>query len=212
MINFVLKYERKARKVDPDLNYIIHNPKSTDIWLTGKDKFLRHYPLPDEKLEKVIDNKYLPPETPLDEIRAHDLPINCGLQLGNTLITGGRDRSVHIRENKLLKKEYKSHSFLKKGVSSLQYSNSKGVIFVGGFDGSIFIFQTTEENNIPIDVVDFQGTNLLLEGLDTVDPLRDQDVRNFKDIFRLEHIKNVNVTKMKVQSSLKTMLEEIKKE
>ena len=212
MINFMLKYEKKARKVDPDLNLIIHNPKSNDIWLTGKDKFLRHYPLPDDKLEKVIDNKYLPPETPLDEIRAHDLPINFGLQLGQTIITGGRDGSVHVRENKLLKKEYKSHSFLRKGISCLYYSISKGVIFAGGFDGSIFIFQTTEENNIPIDPVDFLGTNAVLEGLDTVDPIKDSDVRIFKDIFRMEHIKNVNVTKMKVQSSLKTMLEEIKKE
>ena len=60
--------------------------------------------------------------------------------------------------------------------------------------------------------MDFLGTNAVLEGLDTVDPIKDSDVRIFKDIFRMEHIKNVNVTKMKVQSSLKTMLEEIKKE
>jgi len=212
MINFHLKYDKKARKVDSDLNIMIHNPKSQDVWLTGKDKYLRHYPLPEEKFEKVIDNKYLPPETPIDEIRAHDLSINCGMQIGNSIITGAKDGTVQIRENKILKKEFRSHSFLKKGISALHYSQQKGVVFVGGFDGSIFLLLTTEENLIPIDVVDYLGTNALLEGLDTIDTIKDQDIRNFKDIFRLEHIKNVNVTKMKVQSSLKTMLEDIKKE
>lgn len=212
MINFHLKYDKKARKVDSDLNIIIHNPKSPDVWLTGKDKYLRHYPLPDEKFEKVIDNKYLAPETPLDEIKAHDLPVNCAFQLGNTLITGAKDGTIHIRENKILRKEYRSHSFLKKGISAIYYAQQKGAIFVCGYDGSIFIFLTTEENIIPVDVIDYLGTNLVLEGLDTVEPIKDQDIRNFKDIFRLEHIKNVNVTKMKVQSSLKTMLEDIKKE
>ena len=212
LINFLLRYDKKARKVDPDLNVIIHHPKSNDIWLSGKDKFLRHYPMPEEKLEKVIENKYLPPETPLDELRAHDLPISCAVQQGNTMVTAGRDGSIHLRENKSLKKEFKSHSFLKKGISAIYYSQAKGVIFAGGFDGSLFLFLTTDENNIPIDPVDFQGNNVMLEGLDTVDPLKDQEVRNFKDIFRMEHIKNVNVTKMKVQSSMKTKLEDIKNE
>lgn len=213
LINFLLKYEKKARKVDPDLNLIIHNPKSNDIWLTGKDKFLRHYPMPEERLEKVIENKYLPPEVPIDELKAHDLPINCAIQHGHMLITGGRDGVVHLRENKVVKKEYKSHSFLRKGVSAIYYSPSKGILIAGGYDGSIFVLQSSEENNIPVDVIDFQGTNLVLEGIESVDqPLKDNEVRNFKDIFRMEHIKNVNITKMKVQSSLKTMLEDIKKE
>jgi hypothetical protein len=213
MINFLLKYEKRARKVDPDLNMIIHNPKSNDIWLTGKDKYLRHYPMPDEKLEKVIENKYLPPEVPIDELKAHDLPINCAIQLNQMLITGGKDGVIQIRENKVIRKEYKSHSFLRKGVATILYSQQKGVLFAGGFDGSIFILQTADENNIPVDSADFQGTNLILDQMDTVDPaLKDQEVRNFKDIFRMEHIKNVNITKMKVQSSLKTMLEDIKKE
>jgi hypothetical protein len=62
-------------KIDPDLHHIC-NFSAKDLILTGIDKGLKRYKLPDETIEKIDFKLKLPALAPIEDIPGHQVPIN----------------------------------------------------------------------------------------------------------------------------------------
>lgn len=213
--NFELKPEMiKGRRVDSDLNFIIKNIENDKIWLTGSDKFLRLYDLPSENFEFIRENK-MSPKNPLEEIKGHDLNITYGILLeeGNIILTGSSDGVIQIRQNKHLIKQIKLYSYLKDGISSAYYSEKFNLLYVIGYDSSLFILNTMKENNkLPLEPINSLEQNSLLLNMDNVELDFNKEACNFNKNIKEEHLKIVNFYKKSNQAMMKSKIDEIKLE
>ena len=211
--NFELKCEKRGRKVDMDLNLLIKNYMSDQIWTTGTTKYLKLYNHPQDQLDNLVKDPRKP-QDPLKEIIGHDLDITCGVTHENILITGGCDGNVQIRKKEGAEmKTIRTHSFLKEGVTSIFYSNSTKLIYASGTDGSIFLIsENSDEIYLPLEPKHHNTSNELLENIDMIDPLQDEFVRSLVEIIKDEHNSIVEKTKKMKQAHLKTNLDKLKLE
>lgn len=209
---FELKFEPKARKVDGDLNYILRNRTSssmTHVWLSGKDKMFRIFPLPADKLETVKESKK-PIETP-EEIKAHDLIVVAGnIYNDGYVVTVGKDGYVQIRKDKNLIKKYRTHSFAYEGISNFFYSTKRNIIYTCGYDGSIVIIGTEENVELPQSANETELSNQIVETLETVSFVVDSLCPNFVYFVNEQHQNLIKNTKRQNQTDLKARFEEIK--
>ena len=210
-LNFEIVFELKARKCDSDLKLIFKQGKSDFIWLSGTDKYLRIYNQPTENFESLNENKRSP-ENPVEEIRGHDLDITYGMSTETLLITGAYDGKIQIRKDRNVFRQFRSHSFLRQGISAVFYSPNRKLIYSCGFDGSIFLFSENENFEIPNEPINNQNTNETVEVFDTIEELEDHEVKLFKEIIIEEHNRLIKLAKKTNQAILKTKLEEIKTE
>lgn len=212
MNNFEVKVTWKARKVDSDLNLIIKNLDSSEFfWLTGEDKYFKQYKLPSELLESLKDNKRSP-ENPQDEIRAHDLNVCDGESFKEFLLSGSNDGCIHLRANNNLIGTFRSHNYLLDGISTISVSQKNQVIYVGGYDGSIFIFGLNNKVTGFIDVINKNGEVSELEALESLEIINDEELKSIEEIVHLEYIKLIKNTKKQYQAVLKDSLDKLKSE
>ena len=211
--NFELKSEKKGRKVDLDINLMIKNMSSDQIWTTGSTKYLKLYNHPMDHFDNLVKDPRKP-QDPLKEIVGHDLDITCGIVHEGILITGGVDGNVQIRKRDGAEmKSCRTHSFLRNGVTSIFYSPATSLIYASGDDGSIFLLaETKEELNLPNEPLYNTVTIESLENMDIVEPLNDELVRSLVDIIQEEHNLIVEKNKKIRQANIKTNLEKIKQE
>lgn len=210
-LNFELNYELKARKCDSDLKMIFKQGKTEFIWLCGTDKYLRLYNLPTENFETLKENKRSP-ENPIDEIRGHDLEITSGMCTDILLITGGHDGKIQIRKDRNIYRQFRSHSFLKSGVSAVYYSQHRKIVYACGFDGSVFVFGEIEGFEVPNEPINNSSQNDAIEVFDTMDEIEDNEVKKFKDIIIEDHNRLIKLSKKTNQAGLKAKLDEIRSE
>jgi len=134
-----------GRKIDPDLYLIAADNNNGDILLTGKDKILKKYKQPDELLIKMDLRIKVPGSIPLEELDGHPLPTNCLLTSPNNQMcaSGGFDGSIFIRNLKMMSNvtEIKAHNFKFDGVSALTFSSNSFVLYSGGKDGSLLLWE-----------------------------------------------------------------------
>lgn len=79
------------RKIDNGSSILITNSTNGDIFVTGKDKWLKKYDYPNQTLEQ-IDWKS-PPAAPSEEIPSHAIGTNC-FDISSQfkfMATGGKD-------------------------------------------------------------------------------------------------------------------------
>ena len=209
---FELKFEPKARKIDGDLIYILRNKSSnpqTHIWLTGKDKMFRIFPLPVDKLEAVKESKK-PIETP-EEIKAHDLMVVAGYVYNDGyVVTIGKDGSVQIRKDKKLIKKFRSHSFAYEGISNFCYSTRRNIIITCGFDGSIVVIGTEDNVELPESDTQTDLSNQIVETLESASFVVDSLCPNFVFYVNDQHQNLIKNTKRQNQTDLKARFDEIK--
>ncbi len=210
-LNFELQYELKARKCDSDLRIIFKQGKTEFVWLTGTDNYLRIYNLPNENFDVLRENKRSP-ENPVEEMRGHDLEITYGICNDVILITGGHDGKIQIRKDRVIHRQFRSHSCLKNGVSSVFYSFNRKIFYSCGFDGSIFLFSDGNTVDIPSEPINSNIQNDAIEVFDTVDELNDNQVKKFRDLILDEHNRLIKLSKKTNQAVLKTKLDEIRVE
>ena len=60
---------------------------------------------------------------------------------------------IQIRKDRCLYRNFRSHSYLNDGVSSIYYSVLRKLIYSCGYDGSIFLFSETENIDIPVEPI-----------------------------------------------------------
>lgn len=134
-----------GRKIDPDLYHICNEPNSGEILLTGKDKILKKYKQPDELLIKMDLRIKVPGSVPLEELEGHSLTANCLLISPNGVmcVSGGSDGSIFVRNTKSLENvtEIKAHNYKSMGVSALGFSSNSYLLFSGGKDGALLVWE-----------------------------------------------------------------------
>jgi WD40 repeat protein len=212
--NFELKCDIRGRKVDGDLNLIIKNPSLNTLWLTGSEKYLRMFQMPQDSLEVLKKNSKSPTENPMRDHRGHDLEVTCGIVQGNVLITGGKDGMIQFRreEKEKVEKLNRSHSYIKEGISCIYYSSSRRLLFSGGKDGSIFIIAEAENCELPYEPINNLGSNEALESLDLIEHCEDNQVRSFVELIQEEHDHIIHRNKKTSGQLLKAKIEDIKSE
>lgn len=210
-LNFELEHEMKARKCDSDLRTIFKQGKTEFIWLTGTDNYLRIYNLPNDNFEMLRDNKRSP-ENPVEEMRGHDLEITNGICNDVILITGGHEGKIQIRKDRVIHRQFRSHSCLTNGVSAVFYSQDRKLFYSCGFDGSIFLFSESDTFEIPSEPINSGSQNDAIEVFDTLDELEDSEVKMFRDMIIEEHNRLIKLSKKTNQAVLKTKLDEIRVE
>lgn len=210
-LNFELQFELKARKCDSDLRTVFKQGKTEFLWLTGTDNYLRIYNLPNENFEMLRENKRSP-ENPVEEMRGHDLEITNGICNDVILITGGHDGKIQIRKDRVINKQFRSHSCLRNGISAVFYSQNRKLFYSGGFDGSIFLFGESDTYDIPSEPINSGSQNDAVEVFDNVDELEDSEVKKFRDLIIEEHNRLIKLSKKTNQAVLKTKLDEIRAE
>ena len=210
--NFELKGTIKARKVDPDLNYILKNKTTKpllNIWLTGTDKMFRIFPIPMDKLEDVKISKLLT-ETP-EEFPAHDLDVIEGyIYPDDFVVSCGKDGYIRIYSKRMLYGKYRSHSFVNGGISSIQYNHKRRIFIASGYDGSVFILGLGENTILPASDTTLDLSSRIIETLETVEPLEDNLCQNFINQVSDQHQNLIKKSKNQNQSELKAKFEEIK--
>lgn len=85
------------RKVDPGSNVVVCNHITQEIFVTGKDKLLKRYDYPEEKIESIDFKKA--PEDPIEEIPSHSIGTNVWAISENfqQVVTGGKDGAIILR-------------------------------------------------------------------------------------------------------------------
>ena len=88
-----------CRRIDYFLEKIAVVESSGEVYLTGKDKFLKKYKIPDELIAKTNPGFKAPP-APIEELNGHPLPVNVCFtsQQSGLLVSGAQDGSIFVRE------------------------------------------------------------------------------------------------------------------
>lgn len=216
MNNFEISFDVKAKKIDSDLKFIIKNinndDPSTSIWLVGEDKYFRQYSIPVDDIESIRDNKKSP-DKPNDEIKAHELNVTDAFLFNNNMIiSASEDGTVQIRVNNNVTHEFRTHTFLKMGVSTLSLSSKKNYIYVGGEDGSIFILGININSQLPSEIENRLSNNEDLDIADVVDYIKDEGMKSLEEHLHMEYVKLIKSNKRVLQSHLKEKIDSIKSE
>jgi len=129
------------KKIDRGIDLVISRSDIKQNFVTGTDKFLKKYDLAGDSIEKIDFKK--PSFAPNDELKSHSLKTCCYDfdDEGKTLVTGGRDGCILIRNLKDLNepKEIKVHGVSSQGTNCLCMSKTHSVVYSAGGDGSILI-------------------------------------------------------------------------
>lgn len=212
--NFKLEVPPKARKVDGDLTYILKNKTKsyqTKIWLTGTDKMIRIFPIPQQDLKEVL-SKNEPIEDPI-EFKAHDLDITEGYLYPNELcITSGKDGFIQYRKGNNLVQKIRTHSFCDDGISCFFYSAINRLIYACGKDGSVVVLTIDQNGNLPISSTRLEASAKYAETLEGVAEEEDMESSNFVETVNTNHENAIKSSKKQSQSDLISRFTEIKNE
>ena len=139
--------------------------------MTGKDKFLKKYPYPDEALG-LIDWKRAP-ANPDAELPSHAVGTTCWHESKEfkCFVTGGRDgtlirRSVSEFEKPLPMKAHAVHSG---GVTAICFSQARSTLYSAGGDGAVMAWTVGGKPNPSQPVLGDATIGLALEKMEQVE-------------------------------------------
>ncbi len=118
-----------------------------DILITGADRKIKKYDMPDALLNEIDVRK--PASPPAGEFPGHGLEVQTWAMSfdGKLLASGSRDGTYQIRVLTSLgqAKEGRSHSVNNGGVTAVAFAQSRNMIYIGGGDGSFLILNMSKE-------------------------------------------------------------------
>lgn len=118
-----------------------------DILVTGEDRKVKRYEVPDMMYMDI--NMQKPTLAPMAEFPGHGLEIQCWDVSFDTklLVSGSKDGTYQVRMVGSLgqAKEGKSHSVHQGGITSISFSPTRNVIYMGGGDGSFMTINMSKE-------------------------------------------------------------------
>lgn len=148
------------RRIDFLVNKICALDQNGDVLVTGKDRTIKRYKIPDENLVKSTDLKAKLPGNPTEEVQALSLPANQLVYNAslNKVLLAGEDGVISLRSIEKLDEvndhnTFKAHNYKSKGVSVLAVSSHGPFIYSAGFDGSIFTWAISDEEAPEIEVI-----------------------------------------------------------
>ena len=191
------------------------------ILLTGKDRKIKKYDIPDRTYTDI--NMQKPALPPVNEYQGHGLEILCWDTScdGKMMISGSKDGFYQIRVLTSLgqSKGAKTHSVSQGGISAVSFSLSRSMVYIAGGDGSFMIINmdrdplpTAPKNPLP---EEFDETLRNLEEVKEDDPIPDKimldkwkEDENAKKLEEKEKVKaNIQQELRHVKESLKALLE-----
>jgi len=184
---------------------------SGDILITGEDRKIKKYDLPDASFSDIDPRK--PASAPAAEFPGHGLELQCWAFSfdGKLLISGGKDGTYQIRMLSSLgqAKEGKSHSVHQGGVTAVAFSPVRNMIYIGGGDGSFMMLNMSKE---PLPTGPKTPTDLG-EMMKTLDEVEDRITLSEKivlDKWKEDEEKQKQAEKEKLKERVKQELHSIK--
>ena len=172
-------------KVDTGTYMINSDPESGDIYITGDDKFLKKYPIPNDTYDQIDWSK--PAPTPLEEYKSHGIVTTCFdfSSEANFIASGGKDGAIILRSRSKLNQssEIKSHSVFTEGVKALCFSNKRTTLYSAGGDGSFLAWSVGQKPNPmqAIEPADFFSSPDL-SNIPQIENDEDSNVKYYKDL------------------------------
>lgn len=191
------------RKIDRGMEFIMSNydteidekgidQKDGEIFVTGEDKWMKQYELPNELYESIEWRK--PPNAPINEFHGHGMATACWSYSieSQFIITGGKDGSLIFRRNPnyVQKNEFKAHTVYTGGVSALSVSRDRPVIYSAGGDGTFFVWAIQKNHGIPANPLepDDMYASPELNSMQQLENLTDEEYQAYKKILEEEFI------------------------
>ena len=214
--NKVLDYDicpMYCRRIDFDLEKVAVVDSTGEVFLTGQDKYLKKYKIPDELIAKTNPGVKAPP-SPIEELNGHPLPANVCFTSYNSayLVSGAKDGSIFVREiaNPTKHTHFKAHNFKSGGVSSLEMGREISIIYSGGYEGSLFSWLTDEDVEIPERENQMKIDDVAVEEMEELEDNFDEDIMYYERVIEEEEYQAQEDERDKVKSELKDQLEEIR--
>jgi len=199
-----------GRRIDHDMNKIVVNPQTGEIFCTGEQLFFLKYEQPTVYLPNM-DKKVKQPDYPAGQIEAHDLCSTCITTSGkhNEFISGAKDGSVLVvNSNTTETTSFFAHGYKSGGVSYCSLNSKNKVILTGGYDGSVYVFFRKGyliKEKQKIGYGDNAATNLASLKIEN-----DSSIRFYKVILEAEDQLAKAEEKERIQASLRGELLKIK--
>ena len=202
-----------CRRIDFFLDKIASINASGEVFLTGKDKFLKKYKIPDELVAKTNPSAKAPP-APIEELPGHPLPVNaCFISFnGEYLLSGAQDGSISVREiaNPAKHTQFKAHNFKSNGVCSLEMGREISIIYSGGYEGSLFSWFIDEDMEIPQRENQMEIEDAEVKDQEEIEDNFDEDIMHYERVIEEEEHAAQEDEREKVRADLRDELEEIR--
>jgi len=202
-----------CRRIDFSLDKIAVIDSTGEVFLTGKDKFLKKYKIPDELVAKTNPGVKAPP-SPLEELNGHPLPANVCFTSHNSqfLVSGAQDGSICVREIANLTKptHFKAHNFKSNGVSALEMGREVGIIYSGGFEGSLFSWMADEDAETPERENPMKIDDPEVEDLEELEDNFDEDIMHYERVIEEDEYQAQEEERERVKGELRDELEQIR--
>ena len=196
--------------IDNHMNHILCN-QSGDILITGEDRKLKKYDVPESKLSEIDFRK--PAQSPAAEYPRHGLPVvsMCASSDGKLLVTGAKDGTYYISMMTSVGqiREGKSHGVYQGGISSVTFSPARNMLYVGGADGS-FIMLNMSKEPLPVAPKTPADIGELVKGMDEIEDKSYLEEKIMLEKWKDEDNAKKEEEKEKLKAELKTELHTIK--
>lgn len=203
-----------ARRIDPDSNVIAVNDVTNEVYISGKDKLLKKYKLPEDYLDK-LDKKIKAAPIPIEEVFGHPLVTRTMVvsKDGRILFTGGKDGTVFAREAINITKftEIKAHSLSANGVSLITVSKYLPVIYTGSDDGSVIMWAYEDFDFEEVNYGQPKQPTEAFLNVEILEDHNDEDLMHYKKVLEDEYNNRNADARADVQAQFKSELEGIKR-
>ena len=203
----------KFRKVDRGSILVIPCEGTDEIFVTGKDKLMKKYEMPNENL-KDIDWKRAP-AAPLEEFNSH--PVGTAVWHESKefkfLVTGGKDGTIMLRNFGKISadtKPLKAHSVSSGGVTALCFSQNRSTVYSAGGDGAVMSWTVGGKPNPSKPIQGDPSMGAALDKMDKVDRVPGSQIKLYKQILQEEFTRQQASAKAQFKDNMMQELNKIR--